>query len=637
MQIENEEQKKSIMATGTINVQSENIFPIIKKFLYSDHEIFLRELVSNAVDATHKIKTLSRTGEFKGDLGELTIEIELDSKKKKLIIKDRGLGMTADEVEKYINQVAFSGAKEFMSKYEEKLEGQNMIGNFGLGFYSSFMVAKKVEIDTLSYQDGAEAAKWSCEGDPTYSLTKGKRKDRGTTITLHLADDSEEFAENSRIEGILSKYCKFLPVPIKFGTRKERQGEGDDAVEVEVDHIINNPNPAWTVAPSELKDEDYKSFFRELYPMNFDEPLFHIHLNVDYPFELTGVLFFPKIKENIEVRKDRIQLYCNQVFVTDSVEGIVPDFLTLLQGVIDSPDIPLNVSRSYLQSDSNVKKISSHITKKVADKLDEMFRNEREKYDKLWDDLKIIVEYGMLTEEKFYEKANKFALYKNVDGELALFEDYLKKIEPLQTDKDGQRVLLYTSDAKAQHSYIQDAKELGYDVLEMEGPIVSHLMQKLESEHEKITFKRIDSDSIEKLIAKDDALPSKLSEEEQKKVEEAVKKVLNDSSYTVAFESRSETAAPFAITIPEFIRRMKEMSQTGGGGFYGSMPDSYNLVVNSNHALIGRIQKAENEEIAADLIRQGIDLAKIAQNMLSGEELTSFVKRSWAMLSESEK
>lgn len=625
------------MATGTINVQSENIFPIIKKFLYSDHEIFLRELVSNAVDATHKIKTLSRTGEFKGDLGELTIEIELDSKKKKLIIKDRGLGMTADEVEKYINQVAFSGAKEFMSKYEEKLEGQNMIGNFGLGFYSSFMVAKKVEIDTLSYQDGAEAAKWSCEGDPTYSLTKGKRKDRGTTITLHLADDSEEFAENSRIEGILSKYCKFLPVPIKFGTRKERQGEGDDAVEVEVDHIINNPNPAWTVAPSELKDEDYKSFFRELYPMNFDEPLFHIHLNVDYPFELTGVLFFPKIKENIEVRKDRIQLYCNQVFVTDSVEGIVPDFLTLLQGVIDSPDIPLNVSRSYLQSDSNVKKISSHITKKVADKLDEMFRNEREKYDKLWDDLKIIVEYGMLTEEKFYEKANKFALYKNVDGELALFEDYLKKIEPLQTDKDGQRVLLYTSDAKAQHSYIQDAKELGYDVLEMEGPIVSHLMQKLESEHEKITFKRIDSDSIEKLIAKDDALPSKLSEEEQKKVEEAVKKVLNDSSYTVAFESRSETSAPFAITIPEFIRRMKEMSQTGGGGFYGSMPDSYNLVVNSNHALIGRIQKAENEEIAADLIRQGIDLAKIAQNMLSGEELTSFVKRSWAMLSESEK
>jgi len=625
------------MATGTINVQSENIFPIIKKFLYSDHEIFLRELVSNAVDATHKIKTLSRTGEFKGDLGELTIEIELDSKKKKLIIKDRGLGMTADEVEKYINQVAFSGAKEFMSKYEEKLEGQNMIGNFGLGFYSSFMVAKKVEIDTLSYQDGAEAAKWSCEGDPTYSLTKGKRKDRGTTITLHLADDSEEFAENSRIEGILYKYCKFLPVPIKFGTRKERQGEGDDAVEVEVDHIINNPNPAWTVAPSELKNEDYKSFFRELYPMNFDEPLFHIHLNVDYPFELTGVLFFPKIKENIEVRKDRIQLYCNQVFVTDSVEGIVPDFLTLLQGVIDSPDIPLNVSRSYLQSDSNVKKISSHITKKVADKLDEMFRNEREKYDKLWDDLKIIVEYGMLTEEKFYEKANKFALYKNVDGELALFEDYLKKIEPLQTDKDGQRVLLYTSDAKAQHSYIQDAKELGYDVLEMEGPIVSHLMQKLESEHEKITFKRIDSDSIEKLIAKDDALPSKLSEEEQKKVEEAVKKVLNDSSYTVAFESRSETAAPFAITIPEFIRRMKEMSQTGGGGFYGSMPDSYNLVVNSNHALIGRIQKAENEEIAADLIRQGIDLAKIAQNMLSGEELTSFVKRSWAMLSESEK
>lgn len=625
------------MATGTINVQSENIFPIIKKFLYSDHEIFLRELVSNAVDATHKIKTLSRTGEFKGDLGELTIEIELDSKKKKLIIKDRGLGMTADEVEKYINQVAFSGAKEFMSKYEEKLEGQNMIGNFGLGFYSSFMVAKKVEIDTLSYQDGAEAAKWSCEGDPTYSLTKGKRKDRGTTITLHLADDSKEFAENSRIEGILSKYCKFLPVPIKFGTRKERQGEGDDAVEVEVDHIINNPNPAWTVAPSELKNEDYKSFFRELYPMNFDEPLFHIHLNVDYPFELTGVLFFPKIKENIEVRKDRIQLYCNQVFVTDSVEGIVPDFLTLLQGVIDSPDIPLNVSRSYLQSDSNVKKISSHITKKVADKLDEMFRNEREKYDKLWDDLKIIVEYGMLTEEKFYEKANKFALYKNVDGELALFEDYLKKIEPLQTDKDGQRVLLYTSDAKAQHSYIQDAKELGYDVLEMEGPIVSHLMQKLESEHEKITFKRIDSDSIEKLIAKDDALPSKLSEEEQKKVEEAVKKVLNDSSYTVAFESRSETAAPFAITIPEFIRRMKEMSQTGGGGFYGSMPDSYNLVVNSNHALIGRIQKAENEEIAADLIRQGIDLAKIAQNMLSGEELTSFVKRSWAMLSESEK
>jgi len=625
------------MAKGTINVQSENIFPIIKKFLYSDHEIFLRELVSNAVDATHKIKTLSRTGEFKGDLGDLTIEIELDSKKKKLVIKDRGLGMTSDEVEKYINQVAFSGAKEFMSKYEEKLEGQNMIGNFGLGFYSSFMVAKKVEIDTLSYQEGAEPAKWSCEGDPSYSLTKGKRKDRGTTITLHLADDSEEFAEQSRIDNILSKYCKFLPVPIKFGTKKERQGEGDDAVEVEVDNIINNPNPAWTVTPSELKEEDYKSFFRELYPMNFDDPLFHIHLNVDYPFELTGILFFPKIKENIEVRKDRIQLYCNQVFVTDSVEGIVPDFLTLLQGVIDSPDIPLNVSRSYLQSDGNVKKISSHITKKVADKLDEMFRNERERYDQLWDDLKIIVEYGMLTEEKFYEKAKKFALYKNVKDELSLFEDYIKKIEPLQTDKDGQRVILYTSDAKAQHSYIQEAEELGYDVLVMEGPIVSHLMQKLETEHEKITFKRIDSDSIEKLIKKDDELPSKLTEEEQKKIEEAVKKVLNDTSYTVAFESRSESAAPFAITIPEFIRRMKEMSQTGGGGFYGSMPDSYNLVVNSNHPLISRINASPDEDSAADLIKQGIDLAKIAQNMLSGEELTSFVKRSWSLLSEDSK
>ena len=620
------------MAKGKINVQSENIFPIIKKFLYSDHEIFLRELVSNAVDATHKVKTLVRTGEYKGELGDLTIQISVDSENKKLVISDNGIGMTEEEVKKYINQVAFSGAKEFMSQYSDKLEGKNMIGNFGLGFYSSFMVAEKVEIDTLSWKEDAKAVNWSCEGDPEYRIVKGKRDTRGTTITLHLAEDSTEFAEESRIQEILNKYCKFLPVPIQFGMRTEKEGEGDDAKDVEVPNVINITAPAWTKSPSDLKDEDYKEFYRQLYPYNFDEPLFHIHLNVDYPFNLTGILFFPKLKENIEVRKDRIQLYSNQVFVTDSVEGIVPDFLMLLQGVIDSPDIPLNVSRSYLQSDSNVKKISAHITKKVADKLDELYRNEKERYESIWEDIKVIIEYGMLSEEKFFDKAQKFALYKNVKGETFLFNDYLEKIGETQKDKNDTRVILYTSDREAQHSFISEAEEMGYDVLVMDSPIVSHLMQKLETSNEKVQFKRVDSDSIEKLIEKEDEQPSKLSDEEKKSVEEHIKAAIDSTSYQIQFESLSEKSSPFTITRPEFMRRMKEMSQTGGGGFYGNMPESFTLVVNSNHELVQKIKSESDEAKRNEMIRQGVDLAKIAQNMLKGEALTSFVKRSFDLL-----
>lgn len=620
------------MAKGKINVQSENIFPIIKKFLYSDHEIFLRELVSNAVDATHKLKTLARTGEFKGELGDLTIQVSVDTENKKLVISDNGIGMTEEEVKKYINQVAFSGAKEFMSQYSDKLDGKNMIGNFGLGFYSSFMVAEKVEIDTLSWKDEAKAVNWSCEGDPEYRIIKGKRENRGTTITLHLAEDSTEFAEKGRIEEILNKYCKFLPVPIQFGMRTEKKGEGEDAKDVEVPNIINITEPAWTKSPVDLKDEDYKEFYRQLYPYNFDEPLFHIHLNVDYPFNLTGILYFPKLKENIEVRKDRIQLYSNQVFVTDSVEGIVPDFLMLLQGVIDSPDIPLNVSRSYLQSDSNVKKISAHITKKVADKLDELYRNEKERYESIWEDIKVIIEYGMLSEEKFFDKAQKFALYKNVKGETFLFNDYLEKIGETQKDKNDTRVILYTSDREAQHSFISEAEEMGYDVLVMDSPIVSHLMQKLETSNEKVQFKRVDSDSIEKLIEKEDEQPSKLSDEEKKSVEEHIKAAIDSASYQIQFESLSEKSSPFTITRPEFMRRMKEMSQTGGGGFYGNMPESYTLVVNSNHNLVQKIKAESDEEKRNALIRQGVDLAKIAQNMLKGEALTSFVKRSFDLL-----
>ncbi|QTN39288.1 molecular chaperone HtpG [Cryomorphaceae bacterium] len=623
------------MAKGKINVQSENIFPIIKKFLYSDHEIFVRELISNAVDATQKLQTLARLGEFNGEIGETRIEVSIDKEAKTLTFKDRGLGMTGEEVKKYINQVAFSGAKEFMSQYEGQMDGAGIIGNFGLGFYSSFMVSDKVEINTKSFKEGegTEAVRWECEGDPEYRLTKSKKEERGSEIILHISEDSEEFLEESRIREILNKYCKFLPVEIQFGTKEVTEGEGDDAVTEVVPDIINNPAPAWTKAPSSLEEEDYKNFYRELYPMQFDEPLFHIHLNVDYPFNLTGVLFFPKIKNNIEVQKDKIQLYSNQVFVTDSVEGIVPDFLTLLQGVIDSPDIPLNVSRSYLQSDSNVKKISSHITKKVADKLEELFKNDRERLESIWEDIKVIIEYGMLSEEKFFEKAKKFNLYPNVEGKHFTFEEYTEKVKDAQTDKDGKLVILYTNNPEEQHGFIEEAKGFGYDVLNLDSPIVGHLLQRLEMDGDKVSFARVDSDPIEKLIAKDDEHPSKLSEEEKEALKPVIEAALQGAEFTVALEAQSEKSPAFSITQPEFMRRMKEMSMTGGGMMgMGNLPDSFNLIVNVNHPLVGRIQGESDENKRTALINQGVDLAKLSQNMLKGEALTSFIKRSYDLI-----
>lgn len=623
------------MAKGKINVQSENIFPIIKKFLYSDHEIFVRELISNAVDATQKLQTLARLGEFKGEMGETRIEVSIDKEAKTLTFKDRGLGMTGEEVKKYINQVAFSGAKEFMSQYEGQMDGAGIIGNFGLGFYSSFMVSDKVEINTKSFKDGegTEAVRWECEGDPEYRLTKSKKEDRGSEIILHISEDSEEFLEESRIREILNKYCKFLPVEIQFGTKEITEGEGDDAVTETVPDIINNPAPAWTKAPSSLEEEDYKNFYRELYPMQFDEPLFNIHLNVDYPFNLTGVLFFPKIKNNIEVQKDKIQLYSNQVFVTDSVEGIVPDFLTLLQGVIDSPDIPLNVSRSYLQSDSNVKKISSHITKKVADKLEELFKNDRERLESIWEDIKVIIEYGMLSEEKFFDKAKKFNLYPNVDGKHFTFDEYTEKVKDAQTDKDGKLVILYTNNPEEQHGFVEEAKGFGYDVLNLDSPIVGHLLQRLEMDGDRVSFARVDSDPIEKLIAKDDEHPSKLSEEEKEALKPVIEAALHGAEFTVALEAQSEKSPAFSITQPEFMRRMKEMSMTGGGMMgMGNLPDSFNLIVNVNHPLVGRIHGESDEDKRTALINQGVDLAKLSQNMLKGEALTSFIKRSYELI-----
>jgi len=501
------------MQTGKINVQTENIFPIIKKFLYSDHEIFLRELVSNAVDATQKLKTLSQLGEFKGELGDLKIEIELS--KKTITIKDKGLGMTAEEIEKYINQIAFSGAEEFVKKYKDKAEANAMIGHFGLGFYSSFMVSSKVEIITKSFKD-APAVKWECDGSPDYKISEHKRTERGTDIILYIADDSKEFLEESRIETLLKKYCKFLPVEIKFGTREETVKEGDKEKKVKKDNIINNPNPAWTKKPADLKDEDYKEFYRELYPFSFEDPLFHIHLNVDYPFNLTGILYFPKLKKSFEAPKDKIQLYCNQVFVTDAVENIVPDFLTLLRGVIDSPDIPLNVSRSYLQSDANVKKISSHITKKVADKLEELFKKDRKDFEAKWDDIKLFIQYGMLSDEKFYEKAAKFALFKNTEGKYFTQEEYLDKVKTTQTDKDKRIIYLYTSNTEEQHSFIENAKDRGYDVLVMDSPIDAHYINSLEQKLKDTSFTRVDADTVDKLIKKDEAQPSKLTEDQKK-------------------------------------------------------------------------------------------------------------------------
>lgn len=620
------------MSTGKINVQTENIFPIIKKFLYSDNEIFLRELVSNAVDATQKLKALNSLGEAKGELGDLKIEVEVDKKDKTITIKDKGIGMTKDEVEKYITQIAFSGAEEFVNKYKDKVDKNVVIGHFGLGFYSAFMVAKKVEIYSLSYKDGAKAVRWECDGSPEYQIEEISNKtQRGTNIVLHIAEDSEEYLDNFKIEGLLKKYCKFLPVEIKFGTKKDwvkKDGE-EKETEIEVDNIINNPVPAWVKKPSDLKDEDYKAFYKELYPMQFEEPLFHIHLNVDYPFNLTGILYFPKLTNKFEAPKDRIQLYSNQVFVTDNVENIVPDFLNLLRGVIDSPDIPLNVSRSYLQADGNVKKISAHITKKVADKLEEIFKKQREDFEKKWDEIKIFVEYGMLSDEKFYEKAVKFALFKNTDGKAFTFDEYENHVKANQTDKDKKTVYLYATNIEEQHAYIDAAKARGYDVLLMDTPLDAHFINHLESKLKDIAFVRVDSDTVDKLIKKDDGLPSKLSEEQQKQIQPVIENTIPKEKFTVVFESLSETDAPMLITRPEFMRRMKDMSAMGGGmSFYGTMPDMYNLVVNSNHPIITKILSESNTDKQQQLAKQTTDLALLSQGLLKGEDLTNFIKRS---------
>lgn len=626
------------MATGTINVSVENIFPLIKKFLYSDHEIFLRELISNATDATLKLKHLTQIGEAKVEYGNPQIEVKIDKKNKTLHIIDQGVGMTAEEVEKYINQVAFSGAGEFLEKYKDSKEA-GIIGHFGLGFYSAFMVANKVEIVTKSYKD-EPAAHWVCEGTTEFTLEKADKKEHGTEVILHINKDDNEFLEESRIRELLTKYNKFMPVPIKFGTKEKTLPKADDAPEdekpktVTVDNIINNPNPAWTKQPTDLTDQDYKDFYRELYPMQFEEPLFHIHLNVDYPFNLTGILYFPKMSQEMAMQRDKIQLYQNQVFVTDNVEGIVPEFLTMLRGVIDSPDIPLNVSRSYLQADGNVKKISSYITRKVADKLKSLFNNNREEFEKKWNDIKIVIEYGMLSEEKFFEKADKFALYPTVDGNYFTFDELQEKIKNTQTDKDNKLVILYASDKDAQHSYIEAAKAKAYEVLLLDSPIVSHLIQKLETSKEQISFVRVDSDHIDNLIKKEEDQVSKLSDEEKEKLKSDFEKVIPKEQYTVQLEAMDSSAAPLIITQPEFMRRMKEMSQTGGGGMFGmgTMPEMYNLVVNTNHELISEILNTKTEKKQERLIKQALDLARLSQNLLKGEELTKFIKRSFEMI-----
>lgn len=629
------------MQKGKINVQTENIFPIIKKFLYSDHEIFLRELISNAVDATQKLKTLASIGEFKGELGDLTIHVIADKKAKTLTVSDRGVGMTADEVDRYINQIAFSSAEEFVSQFKTKSEAERnaIIGHFGLGFYSSFMIADKVELKTLSYksESGKDAVLWECDGSPDYTITETSKEDRGTDIIIHVNDEEAEFLEDHKIKELLNKYCKFLPVPIQFGTKKvweNIEGETDEngkpkQKEIEKANIINNTNPLWTRKPSELKDEDYKEFYRELYPMNFEEPLFWIHLNVDYPFNLTGILYFPKVRKNFELQKDKIQLYSNQVFVTDSVEGIVPEFLTLLHGVIDSPDIPLNVSRSYLQSDRNVKKISNHITKKVADKLDDIFNNQREEFEKKWDDIKVFIQYGMITDEKFYERAWKFFLFKNIDGKFFTSEDYRTKIKTDQTDKDGKLIYLYTTNKTDQHSYLDIARERGYDVLDMEGILDNHFINHIEYKLEKSGFVRVDSDTIDKLIRKEDSLPSKLDDKEKEVIKPLFESTVDSKSFNVVFENLSETDLPVFITQPEFMRRMKDMSALGGGAMgFGGLSDYYNLVVNTNHPLVYKLLKEENTEKQTNLAKQLTDLALLSQNLLKGEDLTRFIRRS---------
>lgn len=627
------------MTTGKINVSVENIFPLIKKFLYSDHEIFLRELVSNATDATLKLKHLTNIGEAKVEYGNPIIEIKNDKEGKKLHIIDQGLGMTADEVEKYINQVAFSGAEEFLEKYKDSAKDSGIIGHFGLGFYSAFMVAHKVEIITKSYKD-EPAAHWTCDGSPEFTLEPHSKTERGTEIILHIADDSLEFLEDFKIRELLTKYNKFMPVPIKFGTKTETipvpEGAAEDVKPetVEVDNIINNPNPAWTKQPADLNDEDYKNFYRELYPMSFDEPLFNIHLNVDYPFNLTGILYFPKLSDNIQIQKDKISLYQNQVYVTDNVEGIVPEFLMMLKGVVDSPDIPLNVSRSYLQADGNVKKISNYITRKVSDKLKSLFTENRADFEQKWNDIKIVLEYGMLSEAKFYEKAGAFTLYPTTEDKYFTLEELKEAIKDNQTDKNGKLVVLYASNKEAQHSYIDIAKEKGYQVLLLDSPIVSHLIQKLEADNENLTFVRVDADHIDRLIAKEETQISKLSDEEKEKLKTSLEEIVPKETYTVQLEAMESTAAPFIITQPEFMRRMKEMSASSGGGMFGmgNFPEMYNLIVNSNSDLASSILKTEDKSTQEHLVKQALDLAKLSQGLLKGEELTAFVKRGFETL-----
>jgi molecular chaperone HtpG len=626
------------MTTGKINVSVENIFPLIKKFLYSDHEIFLRELISNGTDATLKLKHLTSIGEAKVEYGNPIIEVKIDKEGKKLHIIDQGLGMTADEVEKYINQVAFSGAEEFLDKYKDSAKDSGIIGHFGLGFYSAFMVAEKVEIITKSFKD-EPAAHWTCDGSPEFTLEPADKTDRGTEIILHIAEDSLEFLEEAKIRELLNRYNKFMPIPIKFGTKTETlplpEGAAEDAKPetIEVDNIINNPNPAWTKQPAELNEEDYKKFYHELYPMQFEEPLFNIQLNVDYPFNLTGILYFPKLGSDLQIQKDKIQLYQNQVFVTDNVEGIVPEFLTMLKGVIDSPDIPLNVSRSGLQADAAVKKISNYITRKVADKLKALFNDNRADFEQKWNDIKIVLEYGMLSEDKFYEKAGAFVLYPTVDDKYFTLDELKEQLKEKQTDKNDKLVLLYASNKEAQHSYIEIAKEKGYEVLLLDSPIISHLIQKIEGDNSNLTFVRVDSDHIDNLIKKEDTTISKLSDEEQTSLKTVVETIVPKQNYTVQLEALDSQAAPFIITQPEFMRRMKEMSQSGGGMFgMGNMPEMYNLVVNTNSDLATTILNTEDKTVQESLIKQALDLAKLSQNLLKGEALTAFVKRSFELI-----
>lgn len=624
---------------GSINVKTENIFPVIKKFLYSDHEIFLREIVSNAVDATQKLKTLSSLGEFKGEFGDCTIDVKIDEKAKTLTVIDHGVGMSKEEVEKYITQIAFSGAEEFVEKYKGKseLEANSLIGHFGLGFFSSFMVSDLVEIRTKSYKD-TPGVHWTCDGSTDYTIEECDKSERGTEVIMHIDETSSEFLQESKILELLNKYCKFMPVAIRFGQEsvwEDSETEKDDKgnpkrVEKKKDRIINDTNPLWKQKPSDLKDEDYNKFFHKLYPMNFDEPLFHIHLNVDYPFNLTGILYFPKVKKNIDPTREKIQLYCNQVFVTDSVEGVVPEYMMLMRGVLDSPDIPLNVSRSYLQADGNVKKISSHISKKVAEKLEQMYKDNKEEFLKKWDDLAIFIKYGMISDEKFYERMNKVCQLKNVQGEYFTFEDYKKKIETAQTDKDKKLVYLYAQNVENQYPYIQAAKDKGYDVLLMDGILDSHFIQMLEQKFTDSRFARIDSDTIDKLIPKDEVVPSKLNEDECKKVKEMVEMIFDKEKFLVQTESMEQDVQPFTITQNEFMRRMKEMSEMGGGmaSFYGDMPEHYNVVVNTNHEIISQILNEQDTEKRVNTLNQLKDLALLQQGLLKGEALDCFIKRS---------